>query len=153
MSGGWTPWRSRLIAASSVALNSSSLCCAVSPSVSAREKLAMTPWLRGELLARLIAAVAAGQGHHPQHLRVLDEFAVQVVDAGQRQLQHDDLPVVEVFQAFQQRGLELVFGLGLLRAVDVDLGLDDRHQAGGQDLPADVELLVDDRLQVPRRAA
>ena len=34
------------IAASSVALNSSSLCCAVSPSVSAREKLAMTPLLR-----------------------------------------------------------------------------------------------------------
>ena len=34
------------IASSSVALNSSSLCCAVSPSVSAREKLAMTPLLR-----------------------------------------------------------------------------------------------------------
>jgi hypothetical protein len=34
------------IAASSVALNSASVCCAVSPSVSAREKLAMTPLLR-----------------------------------------------------------------------------------------------------------
>ena len=31
---------------SSIALNSSSDCCAVRPSVSAREKLAMTPWLR-----------------------------------------------------------------------------------------------------------
>ena len=34
------------IDSSSVASNSSALCCAVSPSVSAREKLAMTPWLR-----------------------------------------------------------------------------------------------------------
>ena len=32
--------------ASSIALNSSSVCCAVSPSVKAREKLATTPWLR-----------------------------------------------------------------------------------------------------------
>ena len=31
---------------SSIALNSSSVCCAVSPSVRAREKLAMTPGLR-----------------------------------------------------------------------------------------------------------
>ena len=33
---------------------------------------------------------------------------------------------------------------------DVDLGLDDRHQAGGQDLPADLELLVDDGLDARR---
>ena len=32
--------------ASSIASNSSSVCCAVSPSVRAREKLATTPWLR-----------------------------------------------------------------------------------------------------------
>ena len=35
-------------------------------------------------------------------------------------------------------------GLGLLRALDVDLGLEDRHEAGVEDLAADLELLVGD---------
>ena len=48
------------------------------------------------------------------------------------------------------RRLQQRLGLGLLRAVDVDLGLDDRHQAGVEDLPADLELLVDDRLDTRR---
>ena len=34
---------------SSMASNSASVCCAVRPSVSAREKLAITPWLRASL--------------------------------------------------------------------------------------------------------
>ena len=42
------------------------------------------------------------------------------------------------------RGLQQLLGLGLLGAVDVDLGLDDRHEPGGEDLTADLELLVDD---------
>ena len=48
---------------------------------------------------------------------------------------------------------EQLLGLGLGRAVDVDLGLDDRHQAGGDDLAADLELLVDDGLRRPASLA
>ena len=44
------------------------------------------------------------------------------------------------------RGPQQLLGLRLLRAVDVDLGLDDRHQADAEDLAADLELLVDDRV-------
>ena len=33
--------------------------------------------------------------------------------------------------------------LVLLRAVDVDLGFDDGHEAAGEDLTADLELLCD----------
>ena len=39
------------------------------------------------------------------------------------------------------------FGFGLARAVDVDLRLDDRHQARRHDLQADLELLLDDRVE------
>src|SRR5690606_20279972 len=35
-------------------------------------------------------------------------------------------------------------GLGLGRAVDVDLGLDDGHETRGEHLAAELELLVDD---------
>ena len=39
-------WKMLSIEASRAASNSAGLCCAVSPSVRAREKLATTPWLR-----------------------------------------------------------------------------------------------------------
>ena len=42
--------------------------------------------------------------------------------------------------------LSNVFGLGLFRAVNVDLRLDDRHEAGGEDLPGYLELLAHDTL-------
>ena len=48
-----------------------------------------------------------------------------------------------------QQGL----GLGLLRAVDVDLGLEDRHEPGVEDLAADLELLVDDGVDRRPRSA
>ena len=41
----------------------------------------------------------------------------------------------------------------LVGAVDVDLGLDDRHEPGVEDLPADLELLVDDRVDALRVGA
>ena len=40
-------------------------------------------------------------------------------------------------------GLEHRLGLGFLGAMDVNLRFDDRHQAGGQDLRGEIELLID----------
>ena len=42
--------------------------------------------------------------------------------------------------------MQQIFGLRLVRAVDVNFRLDNRHQAGGDDLLADLELLVNDCL-------
>src|SRR5690606_10654710 len=84
--------------------------------------------------ARLLPGVTAGQRDHPQHLGMLDELLVEVVGVGQGQLQHHHLAVRQRVDRVQQRVLQLLLGLGLLRAVDVDLGFDDRHQALGQDL-------------------
>ena len=134
------------IDASSIALNSSSVCWADRPSVRPREKLATTPLAAGEARARLVAAVPAGERHDPQHARVRHEVGVEVVVLGERELQHHGLVRAQLVELPEDRGVEQLLGLGLLRALDVDLGLDDRDEPGAEDLAADLELLVHDLL-------
>jgi hypothetical protein len=82
---------------------------------------------------------------------VIDELLVEVVGVGQCQLEHDLLIVTESVDAGQQGGVELILGLGLLGALDVDLGLDDRDQTLREDLPAHLELLGHDGVQACAR--
>ena len=70
-----------------------------------------------------------------------DAVGVQVVLLGQGELEHDLLVLAQGVELLDQFGMEQGLGLGLVRAVDVDLGLDDGHEAGGDDLLADLELL------------
>jgi hypothetical protein len=49
------------------------------------------------------------------------------------------------YRAPEQLVQQDLVGLGTLGALDVLLGLQHRHQPGGEHLPADVELLLDDR--------
>src|SRR5690606_29855618 len=98
----------------------------------------------GQALVRLLAAVAAGEGDHLQDLRVLDELLVEVVLLREGELEHDHLAVAGRLELAEDPGLEERLRLGLLRALDVDLGLDDRDEARREDLAADLELLVHD---------
>src|SRR5665647_21414 len=81
---------------------------------------------------------------HPRVLRVLDQGRQVPVLLGERQLEHHPLVGAEHVQLADQRGTQHVLGRGLLRGVDVDLGLDDRHQPAREDLQPDAELLRDD---------
>ena len=62
-----------------------------------------------------------------------------------REIAGTALPLVELGPDGR---LEQLLGLCLLRALDVDLGLDDRDQAVAQDLPAHLELGFDQENQV-----
>ena len=72
-----------------------------------------------------------------------DDVVVEAVGLGKGQFQHDPLAVGDGVELGQDAAFEKDLGLGLGRAVDVDLGLDDRNQAVGQDLSSEVELLSD----------
>ena len=58
--------------------------------------------------------------------------------------------LAELVQVLHQVIVQDVLGLALGGAVDVDLGFDDRHEAGRGDLAADVELLLDDGFDAGR---
>ncbi len=103
-----------------------------------------------EALVGLGAAVATGQGHDPDDVRVVHQLLVEAVGLGQRELQHDELVGRQCVEGSEDGGLQQGLGLGLLRAVDVDLGLDDRHETRGHDLLADLELLVHHGLDAGR---
>ena len=66
---------------SSAASNSASVWLTLSPSVRAREKLAISHGC-GQEGVGFLAAVAARQCDHPQHLRVADEVGVEIVTVG-----------------------------------------------------------------------
>jgi hypothetical protein len=87
--------------------------------------------------------VAAGERDHPQHPRVRHQVRVQVVLGRQGELEHH-LTVSDPIQMLQQPRLQQVLRGGLVRAMDVHLGLDDGHQAGVQNPLAKLELLRDD---------
>src|SRR6478735_6510683 len=98
----------------------------------------------------LVTRVAAGERDHLEAARVRDGLRVEAVGLGERELQHHRLTVGQRTELFEDRGLEELLGLRLLGRVDVDLGLDDRDQVVAEDLPADLELLVHDRLHTTR---
>ncbi len=77
---------------------------------------------------------------------MLDQLAVKAVGLGQGELQHDLVAVGHAFELLGDGRLQQLLGLGLASGVNIDLGLDDRHQPGRQDPPADVELLGGHRL-------
>src|SRR5690606_28866572 len=97
-----------------------------------------------ELLVRFGAAVAAGKRDDATDLRVSDQVRVEVVLARVRELQPDALVARERVELLIFRGLQVLLGAFLVRRLDVDLGLDDRHETPREDLLADVELLLDD---------
>jgi hypothetical protein len=92
------------IDASRALLNSASLCCAVRPSVSAREKLAITPWLRASRCSPR-REIASRERHHAQHLRMLDEIRVEIIDGWDRELQHHLLLPPSVSSCFRMAAL------------------------------------------------
>ena len=75
-----------------------------------------------------------------------DEVGVEVVHRRQRELQHDLLVVTDRRQVADDRRVQQLLGLGLGRAVDVHLGLDDGHEAASEDLHPHLELLVHHRI-------
>ena len=103
------------------------------------------PLLRERRRVGLFARVAAGERDDAHDVRVLDALLVEVVGLGEGQLQHHELVGAERVELLEQRGLQEAFGLGLRGAVDVDLGLDDRHETVTDDLLADLELLIERR--------
>src|ERR1019366_5411094 len=99
--------------------------------------------LPGQAGVCLLAGVPAGEGDDPQDVRVGYQVGIEVIDLGKGQLQHDVLVCAQGPELFEDGWLEQLLGLGLARGVDVDLGLEDRYQASGQNLTTDLELLVD----------
>ena len=71
--------------------------------------------LTGEPGVGLLAAVAAGQGDDPQHLRVRDQVRVEIVLVRQGQLEHDVLVGSEALKPVDDGRLEQLLGLGLGR--------------------------------------
>ncbi len=128
-----------------MAPNSASVWPSVSPSRSAREKLAISVRVAREQGAGLVPAVAAGQGDDPQHARVGRQLAVQARLGRDRDLEHDAGVGGERVDVLGDGVAQQRLGLLLVRARDADLGLDDRDQARGADPGGVVELLVHDR--------
>src|SRR5438128_12009760 len=71
---------------------------------------------------------------------------VAVVVLRQRELEHDQLLPWQGVELLEEGRSEHLFGLGLVRAVNVHFRLDDRHEASGADLPSYAELLAHDGL-------
>ena len=83
---------------------------------------------------------------HPQHVRMGDQVGVKVVDLRKGHLRHDVLMTSELTEILEDARLEQLLCVGLLRVVDVDLRLDDRHEASREDLVDELELLSNDRV-------
>ena len=75
-----------------------------------------------------------------------DEVGVEVVNLGQGEFQHDEPIGSNLSEVVENLFLEERLGLCLGGTVDVDLGLDDRNQAGRENPIGKLELLGDDRL-------
>ena len=99
-----------------------------------------------EHVAGVIAGVATGQGHHAQDPGIIEENAVEIVGARQRQFEHHLVTLGHPIQAGKQSIAQERLTRSLVVALDVDLGLDDRHETVAEDLQGDVELLIDDGL-------
>jgi DNA-binding CsgD family transcriptional regulator len=104
----------------------------------------------GEQGARLIAGVPAGQRDDPQDARVLFKVPVQAGLGGDGDLHHDRRVARKRRQVLGDGVVQDRLGLLLVRALDADLGLQDRHQAGLPDPLRVRELLVDDRFDTGR---
>jgi len=99
-----------------------------------------------EVLARLGAVIASRQGDDADCVRVRHQRQIEVRLSRQRQLEHDTLTGRQLPQALHQTIEEKPLALLLVGGLDVDLGLQHRHEALRQDLPAHLELLLHNRL-------
>src|SRR5438034_8140667 len=77
---------------------------------------------------------------------MFDEFGVEVVFVRQGELEHDGLAGGQTVELAEDGRFEQLFGPGFVRAVNIHFRLDDRHEARGDDLPSDLELLGHDVL-------
>ena len=97
--------------------------------MSAREKLAITPlFLARREFASSREYPPESVEHNPDDPRMCDEVGVQVVLGGQGELEHDVLPVRHSLSCPAIASLSNCSASGFLRALDVDLGFDDRNQ-------------------------
>ena len=99
-----------------------------------------------QLLIGLLTGVATGQSHNTENLRIRNEIGVQVIGRRNRQLQHDPGVERQSVDVLTNEVVEPLLRLLLVRGMDVDLRLEDRHQASGADLLTELELLIDDLL-------
>src|SRR5215510_10757577 len=89
-----------------------------------------------------VPCIPARQRHHPYNIGMTDARGIEVVLLRERELEHDQLLTWQVIKLLEEGRFEHLFGLGLIRAVNINFRLDDRHEARGDDLPSDVELLA-----------
>ena len=75
---------------------------------------------------------------------MIHQFPIEAIYLGQGQLEHDLVAVGNRVQTSQQGHLQMILGLGLGRAVDINLRLQDGHHALGQNTGPLGELLVND---------
>mmetsp|Transcript_153715 Transcript_153715/g.492827 ORF Transcript_153715/g.492827 Transcript_153715/m.492827 type:complete len:233 (+) Transcript_153715:135-833(+) len=93
--------------------------------------------------ANIGLAQATAQRHDTQHVRVLDKREVQVVLAGDGEPEDDPVVGPQAPQALQQHIQEELLASCLLGATNSDLRLKHGHQAAGQNVAREVQLLVD----------
>ena len=113
-----------------------------------------------------------GKGWNPSRGAFVQDYGSEVLDASnllmplvffmapndprmfllrQRELEHDQLPRRQLIELFEDRRFEQRLGLGFFLAVNIHFRLDDRHEAGGDNLPSQVDLLLHDTLDSRHR--
>src|SRR4029077_13632860 len=88
-----------------------------------------------QALVAFLSCISARQRNHSHDLGMLDEFRVQVVLVRQGQLEHYQLPHWPCVKLLATRRPEQRLRLALVGALYVYVGLGDRHEVAGDDLP------------------
>src|SRR5215472_4307377 len=127
---------------SSRALNSASDCWAVSPSTQRPRKARYHAVLPAQAPIGFLPRIPARQRHHPHDLGMSDARGIEVVLLRQRELKHHQLLPGQGVEPREEGCFEHLFGLGLVRAVNVHFRLDDWYEASSADLLSYFELLA-----------
>src|SRR5438270_1493590 len=94
-----------------------------------------------QLAAGILAAEATGQSDHAKHLGVENE-RVELAGLGRdRKLEHHPLALGQLVELLEDSGQQQIIAFRAVSALDVHLGLDNRHQTMRNDLARDLELL------------
>ena len=99
----------------------------------------------GKTFARLGPRVAAGKRDDTGDALVADQRRIEIRRLRDRQLEHHLAASRQGVEPFGQFGEQDRLRAGLVRALDRDLRLEDRHEAVLGDLLANLELLSRDR--------
>ena len=97
-----------------------------------------------EFFVRIVLRVAAAEGDDTYDVRVFHDTFVEVVDGRDGDLEHDLGIGGQLCEVLLHATEHDLLCLCLVRAVDVDLGLEDGDEPLADDLHADLELLVND---------